>query len=385
MKAILIIDKNNVDSCLAATMMVHAFKGKGVVESIHTPRHSSISIPKDATSIYILGVELTPYQLVKMLDGLNPNVVVNYRYSESPDIKPVADAGVLRVQRYYEITPFTIMSENTKGLKTQAEHYHDNCISSMVYDSFLNCIPPTGNAMGTGKGAEASDYVRFIKCVRTYFGMGKFPGVFNYEHAKGKAAICSDTDIGFFYSNLDALRKAAIDAEPFLPVLRIARNKSVFEAIQTAKDHAARTSNKIIFSDGNAQTEVPCFNVGEERAFEIMRLVANTSPTVVTYEDLESRRVWRVYTTNPKMLDLLMKTCDMIGSPWSHGKITYFESDIPGTGKTTVVKSAAHMESNSYVYTPPKQAKSVRLLNIVSMFKKKQTQSTDLTEPSLTS
>ena len=378
MKAILIIDKNNVDSCLAATMMVHAFKGKGVVESIHTPRHSSVSIPKDATSIYILGVELTPYQLVKMLDGLNPNVVVNYRYSESPDIKPVADAGVLRVQRYYEITPFTIMSENTKGLKTQAEHYHDNCISSMVYDSFLNCIPPVD-------GAEAVDYVRFIKCVRTYFGMNKFPGVFNFTHAKGKAAVCSDTDIGFFYSNLDALRKAAIDAEPFVPVLRIARNKSVFEAIQTAKDHASRTSNKIIFSDGNAQTEVPCFNVGEERAFEIMRLVASTSPTVVTYEDLESRRVWRVYTKNPKMLDLLMKTCDMIGSPWSHGKITYFESDIPGTGKTTVVKSAAHMESNSYVYTPPKQAKSARLLNIVSMFKKKQTQSTDLTEPSLTS
>ena len=228
-------------------------------------------------------------------------------------------------------------------------------------------------------------YVRFIKCVRTYFGMNKFPGVFNFTHAKGKAAVCSDTDIGFFYSNLDALRKAAIDAEPFVPVLRIARNKSVFEAIQTAKDHAARTSNKIIFSDGNAQTEVPCFNVGEERAFEIMRLVANTSPTVVTYEDLESRRVWRVYTKNPKMLDLLMKTCDMIGSPWSHGKITYFESDIPGTGKTTVVKSAAHMESNSYVYTPPKQAKTARLLNIVSMFKKKQTQSTDLTEPSLTS
>ena len=80
-----------------------------------------------------------------------------------------------------------------------------------------------------------------------------------------------------------------------------------------------------------------------------------------------------------------MKTCDMIGSPWSHGKITYFESDIPGTGKTTVVKNAAHMESNSYVYTPPKQAKSVRLLNIAGMFKKKQTQSTDLTEPSLTS
>lgn len=378
MKAILIIDKNNVDSCLAATMMAHAFKGKGTVESIHTPRHSSISIPKDATSIYILGVELTPYQLVKMLDGLNPNVVVNYRYSESPDIKPVADAGVLRVQRYYEITPFTIMSENTKGLKTQAEHYHDNSISSMVYDSFLNCTPPVDSV-------EANDYVRFIKCVRTYFGMNKFPGVFNFTDAKGKAAVCSDTDIGFFYSNLDALRKAAIDAEPFVPVLRIARNKSVFEAIQTAKDHAARTSNKIIFSDGNAQTEVPCFNVGEERAFEIMRLVANTSPTVVTYEDLESRRVWRVYTKNPKMLDLLMKTCDMIGSPWSHGKITYFESDIPGTGKTTVVKSAAHMESNSYVYTPPKQAKTARLLNIVSMFKKKQTQSTDLTEPSLTS
>ena len=41
----------------------------------------------------------------------------------------------------------------------------------------------------------------------------------------------------------------------------------------------------------------------------------------------------------------------------------------PGTGKTTVVKNAAHMESNSYVYTPPKQAKSARLLNIVSMFK----------------
>ena len=378
MKAILIIDKNNVDSCLAATMMVHAFKGKGTVESIHTPRHSSISIPKDATSIYILGVELTPYQLVKMLDGLNPNVVVNYRYSETSDIKPIADAGVLRVQRYYEITPFTIMSENTKGLKTQAEHYHDNSISSMVYDSFLNCIPPVD-------GAEAVDYVRFIKCVRTYFGMNKFPGVFNFTHAKGKAAVCSDTDIGFFYSNLDALRKAAIDAEPFVPVLRIARNKSVFEAIQTAKDHAARTSNKIIFSDGNAQTEVPCFNVGEERAFEIMRLVANTSPTVVTYEDLESRRVWRVYTKNPKMLDLLMKTCDMIGSPWSHGKITYFESDIPGTGKTTVVKSVTHMESNSYVYTPPKQAKSARLLNIVSMFRKKQTQGNVMTEPSLTS
>lgn len=378
MKAILIIDKNNVDSCLAATMMAHAFKGKGTVESIHTPRHSSISIPKDATSIYILGVELTPYQLVKMLDGLNPNVVVNYRYSQTSDIKPIADAGVLRVQRYYEITPFTIMSENTKGLKTQAEHYHDNCISSMVYDSFLNCIPPVD-------GAEAVDYVRFIKCVRTYFGMNKFPGVFNFTHAKGKAAVCSDTDIGFFYSNLDALRKAAIDAEPFVPVLRIARNKSVFEAIQTAKDHAARTSNKIIFSDGNAQTEVPCFNVGEERAFEIMRLVANTSPTVVTYEDLESRRVWRVYTKNPKMLDLLMKTCDMIGSPWSHGKITYFESDIPGTGKTTVVKNAAHMESNSYVYTPPKQAKSARLLNIVSMFRKKQTQGNVMTEPSLTS
>lgn len=378
MKAILIIDKNNVDSCLAATMMVHAFKGKGVVESIHTPRHSSISIPKDATSIYILGVELTPYQLVKMLDGLNPNVVVNYRYSETSDIKPIADAGVLRVQRYYEITPFTIMSENTKGLKTQVEHYHDNSISSMVYDSFLNCIPPVD-------GVEANDYVRFIKCVRTYFGMSKFPGVFNYEHAKGKAAICSDTDIGFFYSNLDALRKAAIDAEPFVPVLRIARNKSVFEAIQTAKDHAARTSNKIIFSDGNAQTEVPCFNVGEERAFEIMRLVANTSPTVVTYEDLESRRVWRVYTTNPKMLDLLMKTCDMIGSSWSHGKITYFESDIPGTGKTTVVKSAHHVESNSYVYTPPKPSPSARMFGFVNIFKKKQTQGNSMAEPSLTS
>ena len=378
MKAILIIDKNNVDSCLAATMMVHAIKGKGTVESIHTPRHSSVSIPKDATSIYILGVELTPYQLVKMLDGLNPNVVVNYRYSESPDIKPVADAGVLHVQRYYEITPFTIMSENTKGLKTQAEHYHDNCISSMVYDSFLNCTPPVDDA-------EAVDYVRFIKCVRTYFSMYKFPGVFNFTDAKGKAAVCSDTDIGFFYSNLDALRKAAIDAEPFVPVLRIGRNKSVFEAIQTAKDHAARTSNKIIFSDGNAQTEVPCFNVGEERAFEIMRLVANTSPTVVTYEDLESRRVWRVYTTNPKMLDLLMKTCDMIGSSWSHGKITYFESDIPGTGKTTVVKSAHHVESNSYVYTPPKTSRSASVFGFVNIFKKKQTQGNVMTEPSLTS
>ena len=75
----------------------------------------------------------------------------------------------------------------------------------------------------------------------------------------------------------------------------------------------------------------------------------------------------------------------MIGSPWSHGKITYFESDIPGTGKTTVVKNAAHMESNSYVYTPPKQAKSARLLNIVSMFRKKQTQGNVMTEPSLTS
>lgn len=366
MKAILVIDKNSVDSCLAATMMAHAFKSKGVVESIHVPRHANISIPKDATSVYILGVDLTPYQMVKMLEGTDPNVVVNYRYATTENTTPVADAGVLKVKRYYEITPFTIMSPNTEGPKTQKEHYHDNCVSSMVYDSFLNCTPPVGSV----NSPEASDYVRFIRCVRTYFNMAKFEGVFNFQHASGKAAHCADTDIGFFYSNIEALRKAAIDAEPFVPKLRIGRSKSVFDVLQSAKEYALRTNNKIIFTADSLTTEVPCFNVGEEKAFEVMRLVANSNPTVVTYEDLESRRVWRVYSKNPDMVQLLMKTCEMIGSPWSQGKIIYFESEIPATqGKMTVVKNEHHVQSNAYVYTPPKKP-AITLATFINKWKK---------------
>jgi hypothetical protein len=380
MKAILIIDKNNVDSCLAATMLAYNFKDKGEVESIHATRHAVITLPADTTSVYILGVELTPYQMVKMLGGTNPNVVVNYRYATSENLPAIADATALSVQKYFEITPFTVMSDNAKGLKTQKEHYHDNCVSSMVYDSFLNCKPPVESS-GLAKTPEMLDYVRFMKCVRTYFNMQKFEGSFDFSRVKGKAAQMADTDLAFFYQNVEGLRKAAIDGQPFIPTLRIARTKSMFDQLQSAKDHVARTSNMIVFSDGRKQTQVPVFNVSEEKAFEVMRLVSSTYQTVVTYEDMDSRRVWRVYSTNDKIVGLLMNTCEATSKSWSHGKITYFESEIPGSrDKMTVLKSNTHTASSQFVYTPPKKASGLNLAyftaKIGSIFSMKANQTT---------
>ena len=77
---------------------------------------------------------------------------------------------------------------------------------------------------------------------------------------------------------------------------------------------------------GSSLLTAPVFNVSEEYAVAVMRLVSYSYDDVITYEDTATYRIYRVYS--PKNKEWLIK-CVKPHDSWMEGEILMMKTDVP--------------------------------------------------------
>lgn len=316
----------NIDSCYAATLVAEYVMHCNPSASVSTVSvdYFNYQKPVNKTTVLILcGVNLTVRDMLSELELSAPELALRFIYSgHATDefISPVNQC------KFVNITP----NNDEERSADQVEHItSDNSISVLVNDYF-------GKTFGSSD--MSAQQARLLSAVAGYINMRPFPSIFEKKPdegreksnfiVSGRIGLRDKDDLSFLYSNKEAIEEMARLGKPHLVLMsEVETVRNYSSNLTTAKNIIHRNMSEQIYSGKSKYFKAQTVCVGEENTFEVMRLLSLALPTVVTYEDMQNYRVWRLICSNQSTLEIAREALKPV-MEWVDCKVNYLVTHL---------------------------------------------------------
>lgn len=276
--------------------------------------------------VLICGVNITVRNLLKELEIANPVIAIQFGYNNSTSDDNYDSYHYNNGKKLHRVSPKSFMDNSNDTENVTA----DDCISVIVNEYF--------NVLNIGTDLTEQS-MRLMSAINTYINMRSFPSIFekmpDNERCDdalintGKITIRDRDDLAFLYRNFSGIQEAAEKSTPYMPLLSgIEPTGSYSKVLTSVRKLIHRNITEKLYCGKSKYFKAQTVMVSEENAFEVMRQLSLALPTVITYEDIHDRRVWRFYSTAPGVIDIFREAVEPF-EVWGDCKITYMSSSLP--------------------------------------------------------
>lgn len=317
----IIYNPYSIDSCLATTIAIERIKEYNKNASVETVSHETFHYCNSQcfqrNTLMFMGVPMSTTDYLKEIEKCTPLRVFNFKYMDFVDATETPFDPTDGQMQYREITPVKNSYVDGSATSFNIEDIAENCISMLVNDFLL----------GHELGKPCTDpQQRLIAIVCRYVNMGKFDSIF-LKDSTGKITKSYNDDLAFLYKNIEGIKKAAYTAKPhYVNMFGAEQTSDYTYPLKQVRDIIHRNMVNRIYHTPKTWCQIPTVCVSEENAIEVMRQMSHSLPTAISYEDIQYFRIWRIYTTDNKVIEHLRDVIKPIHS-WIACKIHYLVSD----------------------------------------------------------
>lgn len=286
----------------------------------------------EADMLIICGATIFAKDLFQEIERTGARSVVHFQYENHKAETLNMTNGV----EYKTITPHTNALELKKSDEDHiyADHVAENCISVIANDYFHKL----------GFGEDLTDQQkRLMMVISSYINFMQFDSIFKREevernkgesHNEGRIVRRHENDLVFLYQNMQGIRDAAVRGQSY--AVRLAAEDDHYEfrkELSMIRRLISRNMNEQVYAAHSSMAGIPirvktiqttC--VGEENAVEVMRQLSYAFSTIITYEDIQGYRIWRILCNDPDVIALLRNALEP-QKEWVDCRITYFASE----------------------------------------------------------
>ncbi len=322
----------NIDSTYATCIAINRLKHYDNHLRVETVAIDFNNHPKPSNKVDLLinmGVHLSLKDLYEEINQCDPKGTLIFQYLDyksGPSMSSPND-GYITV-----ITPLNIDSAFGQDSPTliDIENSADNSLSILVNEYLIR------QGVGDNQQAEGS---RLMTVISNYMNMKRFSSIFmreeNREEEKselitsGKIIRRDQNDLAFLNHNIREIKASADESRIFTVCDNGDENiKHFMRDLKSIRNIITRNMSEKMFSSKNKYFKAPTVCVGEENAVEVMRQLSLAFGSVVTYEDIQDFRIWRLYATDPQVIEIFKEVINPVRS-WKDCQIQYFAAEIP--------------------------------------------------------
>lgn len=331
----IIYNPYNIDSayavCLVAERLKYTNNDIKITSTPYDFAHFQMA-DEPAELLIICGATIFAKDLFQEIQQTGARTVVHFQYENYKS----ESLNMTNEVKYLTITPHTKALEQKKQGDDYIynDHVAENCISVIANDFFANL----------GCGTTLTDeQKRLMMVISSYINFMQFDSIFVREdverskgerHNEGRIVRRHENDLVFLYQNMQGIRDYAARGQSY-PV-RLGAEDDHYEfrkELSMIRRLITRNMNEQVYAAHSSVAGIPiraktiqttC--VGEENAVEVMRQLSYAFSTIITYEDIQGYRIWRILCNDPDVIALLRNALEP-QKEWVDCRITYFASE----------------------------------------------------------
>lgn len=308
----------NIDSCLAvciAAERLHKDNPETSIQVVAADSSNHDTFKSSVDLLIICGAVMTVKDFIHEVDMCEPKVILNFRYLGDKNAELIMAPPDTA---YHLITPITNSDPSTDEDVEQI--YSENSLSFMV------------NALlqKTGYGDKSDDdQKRLMTVVSNYINFRRFDSIYTKDDDSNKIVKRTNDDLTYLHQHMDGIRESsALGLAYDVKSQASAIVKNYMTPITMVRKIIQRNMMEKTYVDKTKYMKLQTVCVGEENAIEVMRQLSYALPSVVTYEDVQDYRVWRILASGVHVIEMLRSILQPVHE-WTDCRIQYFACDLP--------------------------------------------------------